>query len=219
MPGTLYHLYFAKLTHEWATAAGIDLDLTNYAAGNLLPDETKRKERAHFYRPDRKSHFFVPNLTHAAQHYMQIEDVSLRLGVIAHLYLDKFFTTRVIAYNFVYFPARDRIYPRNGYSFWWTTADFFSFEKGIYRVYSECNPLLLLRENISMEWIRDNVPRELPLTGLRELDDRNSATWLDLLEKRLVKPPVYTGGILTYQQLVVPIRNAARVFVDKMISD
>ena len=219
MPGTLYHLYFAKLTYEMATKAGIDLDLPSYAAGNLLPDTAKRKRYVHFYTQHHRSRFYVPDLVWAIAYYKEIRDVSLRLGAMAHLYLDGFFTMRVIARYFVFYPSRNRVYLRRNFEVSWSLEEFFSFQNGIYHVYSECNPLLLERENISMQWIRNYVPRDLPLTGLVELDDHNDDNWLDQLERRLLDPPPYVGGMLTYDQLVRPIEYAAQAFVEKMLDD
>ena len=230
MPGMLYHLYFGKCALEEFQRREHPVDTEKFMAGNLLPDQSKYKKTVHFYEgatkklPDGRSvtvplegQFYAPDLDRAKAWLSRMSDPAIKLGVMGHLYLDRCFTREFLPLYVAYVPESDSVRPQSTYSSMpeIPRKDFFSFEHpfGLYRAYSECNPKLIEAGRISLDWIKENVPRELPETGFYTLDEQRSTGWLELLERRLENPPRYTESIFSWKDLAWFVEDCAENFV------
>lgn len=214
MPGMVYHLLFAKLTAE-----KLHEDVEDYVIGNILPDFANNKDSVHHY-PNTSNTFFVPDLDAAKRRYSRVSSESLRHGILAHLYCDKRFTEDFLMNRFEYDPRREVVALKKGPKRIWTLQKFFSYE-GLYRAYSEMNPMVFQIylpgydniEGLDIEWLK-GLPHELPRTGVSTLDDRTTDDWFGYLEGILENPPEYIGELFSIEEMVDFIVQVADDFVN-----
>lgn len=209
MPSMHCHLFFGKVVLD-GMAVVRSLKITDkraFLAGNILPDMSVLKHDAHYYYKPENEGFYRPNMGLVEKSLSTIANESLRLGVEGHLYLDYRFTTEFLAERFDYDPQTDLVRSKRGNKVW--AMDNFLSKKGLYHGYGECNPLLFRDGKLSMEWVEENVPGELPRTGIIALDTRGLASWLDEFKWYLKDPPAYTGSILQYGELVDFVQQCA----------
>ncbi|MBQ9020127.1 hypothetical protein IJ096_02300 [Candidatus Saccharibacteria bacterium] len=212
MPGMLYHLFFGKVVLDSMEVVS-DFKLSDckaFMAGNVIPDMCVNKHDAHYYHQLDAWHFYSPDMVLAGMALKNVSDESLRMGIKGHLYLDWRVGNEYLPQHFKLNPLAGQVESLlTGHQ--WTLREFYS-DKGLYRGYGECNGVLLRDKLVETEWIKQNVPRELPLTGIATMDYRRERPWYDELEWMINDPPTYTGKFLVYGEFIDFIQGCAMDF-------
>lgn len=214
MPSYLYHIYFADQVYRKLSAI-LPLDKIQFMSGNLIPDLTtdfKAEKKYSHYRKDASVEgFFVPDMVQVKKDLFEPQNPII-LGMYSHLYLDYHFIEEFLIPEFVWdYENMKVINPRNKKS--WDAKTFFSHQ-GMYGSYTEINHLLLKNGQVSHELLNE-IPTELPETGIAVFDDRREKTWRDELTGYLAQKKDYTGDIFDYERLCAFIEKCADQFVEE----
>ena len=221
MPGLAIHLYFSKkLYRRLIEKKGTYLDCDDFFAGSILPDFTIDKDATHFYQLPTDTFmgngFYVPDMLTAVSTCQGMKNYSLRIGVLSHLWLDKQFTTKVLQQKFRVMDFGKTVQQKSTEDEW-SMDDFFSFN-GLYRVYSECTPLLFEDapggELLNLEELKQTMPLYPLLTGVEEFDRRKKENWFDYLEPRIKNPTPYTGELISIEEILDFIDEAVDDFIE-----
>lgn len=199
MPGMIEHFYFCQLIYNSlsnrpATTLLKNGDLKlpteykqwlnreNFMLGGILPDMAEERNIAHCKVEHRKIRgLYVPDLYSAERQLYVSKNWSLRMGIYAHLYLDRYFLLNFLVPKFGWdINGRHEIINcSTGEIF--TVSEFFSPE-GLYGAYSELNVAIINGGLLNLEAIK-KLPEELPKTGIKVLDQTIAEPWQKQLEK------------------------------------
>lgn len=212
MPGILYHVYFAKQVYK-KLSTRMPINKINFLAGNLIPDESTDKRRAHYKKEASEKGIYVPDLKQAKSALFSKEN-SVKLGMYCHLYLDYHFIEGFLIPSFIWDFENDKITCKRSNKKW-SVKSFFS-KDGLYRGYGEINGLLIKDGHVPMKLI-DEVPEQLPNTGIEVFDTRIDKTWKEELDEYLSRMLTYTGEIFDYEELTMYIRKLAEQLVEEIL--
>lgn len=204
MPGVLHHLYFAE---EVFRQVEIELNRTQtpfeeegdelifpvkraklsksrFYLGNVLPDIASDKEKTHFKVDSVLARGFrVPELFYASKQLEKVEDSSYRLGICAHLFLDKKFIERFVYPRFQFNWDEDKIVNHRSRRVY-TVKDFFSSD-GLYCGYSELNRAIENMGLVDFEYLAQ-LPEWPEQIGMAGFDTWREESWKEELDRYLI---------------------------------
>lgn len=215
MPGILYHLGFGNTVYNKCKNI-LPLNKIDFMSGNLIPDYvTAKKDQSHFQIPASVDGFFIPNLEEVKRNLYDTTN-SVKLGMYCHLYLDTYFIRDFLIPEFIWDKENMQVInPRNNKV--WTVKEFFSHD-GMYGAYTEINQMMLKDKHIPLDVV-EQIPKDLPLTGISLYDERKEKSWKVALQEYLNEDKAYTGDIFNYERLWNFIEKTALRFSEELQKD
>jgi hypothetical protein len=211
MPGIILHLTFGKMVSQYIEKKNIDIDLnlSDFYAGCLIPDLAIDKKASHYRIRLPHSRLQVPEL-HLVMKDLLVKDDALKLGMYCHLYLDHYFIKDFLITEFIWdFEKMEVTNPRTGKVY---EYDEFISKNGFYSAYTEINHKLITDGYVDINLI-NSIPTILPQTSLPIFDSRREKTWREELDYYLVQNAPYTGTFLDYHKLMKFIEKTAKQFI------
>ena len=211
LPGTLFHIALVTLIRDSLIKHKIltEDELTEFYAGNLLPDLAMEKDKVHYQKNTEAEGLLEPDVYLAKQQYFK--DDPILLGAYAHILLDKFFIDNGLLYWFVFHNMK--VFKKDDGRIL-TYKEFFG-ERGIYGDYTKMNHLLI-RDGYVTDEILDRIPEYIPQTGIPELDNRKSITWRQEDNGHLSKKDVEVYGLLDYDEMICLLEKSAEEILQEL---
>lgn len=231
MPGVLHHLYFAEevirqvenelnRTQTPFEEEGDELifpvkraklSKSRFYLGNVLPDIARDKEKTHFKVNSALAvGFRVPELFYASKQLEKVENSSYRLGIYAHLFLDKIFIERFVYPRFQFSWEEDKIVDLRSRRIY-TVEDFFSPD-GLYYGYSELNSAIASRGLVDFEYFTQ-LPEWPEQIGMAGFDDWREESWKKELDRYLIDVAWTQGAVFLADDFINFIEKFAMFFV------
>jgi len=212
MASTFGHIYWAEQVYKLLSSI-MPLDYQAFMIGNLIPDLATNKKLSHYRIKTRIDGFLVPDLVEAKKDLL-VPNNPVSLGLYSHLSCDKHYITHFLIPSFIWDISGEVIInPKNNKT--WDKKTFFS-NAGIYGAYSEITPLLIKDNHVSLKKL-EQIPKELPLTGIPVYDTRKNKLWNEELDLYYSNPKQYTGDIIDYPAFCKFIEECSKKFVNEIV--
>lgn len=220
MPGMIEHLYFCQVVCDALSARQTrvykDLEKEMFMMGGILPDMAKEHRFSHFKVGVKKVWgLYAPDLYSAGRSMFMIRNWSLRMGVYAHLYLDRYFVKKFLVPRFQWDMKKQGKITNLATGEVFETEQFFSSE-GLYRAYGEVNSVILSKGLLDLEWVK-SLPDELPSTGLAVFDEKIETSWKEQLEMNIKCVCEQTDRVLPVDDYLAFSNETARRLMAEII--
>ena len=233
MPGMIEHLYYSQLIYHSLSARSTTkllksgdvqlqteyrqkLNRERFILAEILPDMAKSRAESHFkVRLSKVRGICVPSLDTLDAAMNLGVDWSIRMGVYAHLFLDRSFMMNFLIPRFEWETSEGEIISKaSGKVF--TFRNFFS-EKGLHSAYAEATKILVDSGKLKLKSVR-NLPRVLPETGLEAVDDIvASESWRDRVEWYIAHAEKRTDMLFSADEYIAFIENQAATMTAQML--
>ena len=224
MPGMVEHLYYAQLIYHSLSSRSTTKLLRNgdvqlqteykqklnrerFMLAEILPDMARSRDDSHFrIHLSKAQGIRVPSLDTLSSAVAFRVDWSMRMGVYAHLFLDRTFIVNFLVPRFEWEALEGQIFSKaSGKVF--TRRNFFS-EEGLYSAYAEATKILVESGKLKMKSIR-NLPKVLPEIGVEALDNIVSEPWRDRIEWYVAHSKSRTDSLFSADEYISFIENQA----------
>lgn len=215
MPGSLVHLNFAEIVYS-ILSAKMPLDKIEFMSSNLIPDlAVADKKITHYRKQATIPELFAPDMERVRNDLLDLEN-PIKLGMFCHLYLDFHFIEGFLIPEFVWDRPRMKIVnPRNKQE--WDPEPFFRKGGVYYTAFSEINQKIL--ENGCIMQTINELPNELPNTGIKVFDVRQEKNWKTEMEEYIANKKEYTSDVFDYERLVSFIEKTAIQLTQEILTE
>ena len=224
MPGMIEHLYYDQLIYHSLSSRPTTKILKNgdaqlqteykqtlnrerFVLSEILPDMAISVFESHFrIRTHKANGLFIPNVEASESVIRHKVDWSIRMGIYAHLCLDRAFVLNFLLPRFEWNTSDGKIVSKTSGEVF-KPRDFFS-ENGLYSAYSETTKVLVDKEKLRLKSIR-NLPDTLPKTGVKAIDEIVAEPWKERLEWYIANAKEQTDQVFSAEEYIAFIENEA----------